>query len=334
MVQSFDQLIDRQNRILDGKAPLLQLPCQERGLGNIQAEAFELLYLGKNLPGRPSHHDFPMIHDNHTVCKNCLFHIVGDQDDRHILRPVQLPDRSDHLFAPARVEHCGSFIQHDALRMHGNHARDRDTLLLSPAQAVRRPSSHFPHAHCPERLFHPFPDVRRRNPLVLQPEAHILLHYGSNDLVVRILEHHARTLTDLPDISRIQGIIPIYIQRPAIRHKKGIQMPGKRGFPRSIVTQNRNELPLLHIYVNPVQRGAALSRIALTVIDRIVEGQVMSFYDPIRFLPCHIVSSGNPRSPCPMPGPHCSRESSSILHAARIWRNKKVPAAPFSRPGA
>ena len=70
-----------------------------------------------------------------------LVHVVGDEHNRHALLPVEPVDGGQHLPPPDGVQHGGGLVQHDALRLHGQHARDGDALLLSAGEQVRRVSA-------------------------------------------------------------------------------------------------------------------------------------------------------------------------------------------------
>ena len=61
-----------------------------------------------------------------------------NDDDADALFPVEPVNRIHDLAPSARIKHSGRFIQNDDIRLHRQHARDGDALLLSAGEHVRR----------------------------------------------------------------------------------------------------------------------------------------------------------------------------------------------------
>lgn len=58
-------------------------------------------------------------------------HIVCDQDDRHVLLPIQLLHRTNDLPSATRIEHRCRLVEYDAFGLHRYYTRDCHALLLS-----------------------------------------------------------------------------------------------------------------------------------------------------------------------------------------------------------
>ena len=195
---------------------------------------------------------------------------MSDQDHGHSLCLVQLTNRPDHFRSSARIQHGSGFIQHDALRLHRDHSRDRDSLFLSSGQAVGRRASHFPHADRPQGLLNPCPDILCGYPHVFRPESDVLLYHGGDDLIVGILEYHARALTDVPQTGFVPGIIPVHVESPLRWKEQSIQLPGKRRLAGAVVSQNGNKLSRFNLKIDPVQCSLGIVHFPI-LIEMLIE---------------------------------------------------------------
>jgi hypothetical protein len=101
---------------------------------------------------------------------------------------------------PRRVEHGGGLVQHEAVRVHGHDARDGHALLLPAGQLVRRAVAVFVDAGHLHRGVDPGADLGRGHAQIFEGERHVLLDDGGDDLVVRVLEHHAHLLADVVEM--------------------------------------------------------------------------------------------------------------------------------------
>ena len=50
-------------------------------------------------------------------------------------------------------------------------------------------------------------------PMFFRPEAHVLFHYRTDNLIVRVLEHHARALAHVPEAVFVAGIHAVHPER-------------------------------------------------------------------------------------------------------------------------
>ena len=99
-------------------------------------------------------------------------------------------DRED-LAPAAGIQHGRCFIEHQHLRLHRQHPRYGNALLLPAGKHMRCARGVLLHSHCGERRIHPFADLRARHAKVFRPERHVLFHDSRHELIVGILEHYA-----------------------------------------------------------------------------------------------------------------------------------------------
>ena len=126
------------------------------------------------------------------------------------------------------------------------------------------------HTHRPERIVHPLTDLRRRDADILRPEGHIFLHNGGNQLVVRVLEHHAHRLPDVKELVLIGGIHAVHITGTAAGQQHRIEMLCQGALARAVVSQHCHELPF------PDGDGEVLQhRDHLSVVRFIAEADVL-----------------------------------------------------------
>ena len=90
-----------------------------------------------------------------------------------------------------RVEHGRRLVQHDYLRLHGDNTGDGDALLLPAGEEMGGVLAQLIHADLRERRVHAAAYLLRRHAEVFRREGHVVLNDVRNDLVVRVLEHHA-----------------------------------------------------------------------------------------------------------------------------------------------
>ena len=83
-------------------------------------------------------------------------------------------------------------------------------LFLSAGKLVRGIFAILIHSHRLQAFLHPFPYFLCGNPHVFRPEANILFHHLSDDLIIGILEHHSRRLADVPYIAFLRSDFSIH----------------------------------------------------------------------------------------------------------------------------
>ena len=97
-----------------------------------------------------------------------------------------------------RVEACGGFVQHQHLRLHGDHAGDCNPFLLAAAQVVGDPVCKVLDPDDLQRLVDPVVDRLVVKAEIGGPERDILLNGRGEDLVVRRSGRQGRRTCALP----------------------------------------------------------------------------------------------------------------------------------------
>ena len=103
-------------------------------------------------------------------------------------------------------------------------------------------------------VVHPAAHLLGRNAQVLQREGHVFFHHRGNDLVVRVLEHHAHGLADVVELAVVAGVHAFHIDLAAFRQQDGVEVLSQRGFAAAVGTQHGHELAALHACRYAVQR--------------------------------------------------------------------------------
>ena len=111
------------------------------------------------------------------------------------------------------------------------------------------------HPHRTQGVVHPLPDLGGGDPQVLRCEGYILLHHVGDDLVVRVLEHHAHRAPDVQQAVLIHSVDAIHIHFAAAGQEDGVHVLGEGGFAAAVVAQNSHKSALLDGQVHPVQHN-------------------------------------------------------------------------------
>ena len=197
--------------------------------------------MGKDGLRRAVERELPVGHDKETVGVNALVHVVCDEHDRNARRGAKIGDRAQHIPPPGGIEHGGGLVQNKDFRLHREHARDSDALLLSAGEKVRGVMAEFIHTDALERLVHAAADLRRGNAQIFGSERHIILHDARDDLVIGVLKHHADRPAHVEEIFLIARVHALDGNRSLRRHKNGVQELRKRGFSRAVVAEHGDE---------------------------------------------------------------------------------------------
>ena len=110
-------------------------------------------------------------------------------------------------------------------------------------------------------VVHPAAHLLGRNAQVLQRESHVFFHHCGNDLVVRVLEHHAHGLADVVNFALVGGVHPLHQHSACLRQEDGVELFGQGGFAAAVGTQHGDELAPLDAGRDPVQRIDGLLRV-------------------------------------------------------------------------
>ena len=205
------------------------------------------------------------VHNKHLIRIDHFFHIMSDKNDRYVLLFSQTRNRLKHLLAPVRIKHGSRFIQNNTLRLHRDHSCDRHTLLLTAGKFIRRGRPIFRHPDKTQTFPYSFPYLICRYPYIFRSETNIFFYDSSDDLVVRILKYHSRTLSHVPQILRIFRILSVHPYSTACRDQYCIHMLCKSRLSRTVMTENRHKRTLRHININPVNGAVCSDHISFLI---------------------------------------------------------------------
>ena len=191
--------------------------------------------------------------------------MVRDQDHGDALFTVEPLDGIEHLAAALRVKHGSRLVEHDALRLHGQHACDGHTLLLSAGEQLRRIGPVFVHADGAERIVDAPADLLRRDAEVFGREGYILLDHVRDDLVVGVLKDHADVLPDGEQLFLVLRVHAVDVHAAAGGQQDGVEVLGQRGFAAAVVAEDGHEAPLPDRQVQPVKDDMCFSAVLRVV---------------------------------------------------------------------
>ena len=140
---------------------------------------------------------------------------------------------------------------------------------------MRRMAGVFRHAHSLQGIVHPLADLRRGHAQVLRGEGHVLLHNVGNDLVIRVLEHHADTPPYLQQQRRVRRVHPLHPHLAAGGQQHCVHVLGQGGFAGAVVAQDGHKAPFFNLQVHLPQSGGLLLS---SVLRRVGEGELFCFY--------------------------------------------------------
>ena len=101
-------------------------------------------------------------------------------------------------------------------------------------------------------VIHPAADFFRRHPKVFQGKGHILFHHGGNNLIVRVLKHHAHPLADVIQARLIRGGDALHRHGAAFRQQNGVEVLGQCAFSAAIGPQHRHKFAFFHGHAGSV----------------------------------------------------------------------------------
>ena len=157
---------------------------------------------------------------------------------------AQLADRIHDRLAAARVQHGGGFVQNQAVRPHRDDARDGDALLLPARELVRGFFTIVVDAGHLHRVVDAGAHFVRGHAEVFKREGDVLLDNGGDDLVVRVLEHHARLLAHIVQAAFVARVDIFDKDGAGFRQKDGVEMFGERAFAAAVGAEHSDELAL------------------------------------------------------------------------------------------
>src|SRR5215218_260289 len=250
--QRLERLVDRQPglRVAERLSEYRHLRGSERG--GVQ------LFLGEErLPRRGVQEHPSSLHDHDPVAiLGGEVHVVGYDHDR--LSLVVQPDGEVHdLLGPLEVLSGGGLVEHQNVRAHRHHRRNRHPLLLALAEEEGVLVHQVRDLQVLGGLFDAPADLLFGEAHVLGAEGELLLDLHLEDLGVRVLEDVADRQRHLGDRS------PARVQA---RHGDGtlgglqepVEVLDERGLPRPVLAEDSHEIAPADLEVHLMQSAGAV----------------------------------------------------------------------------
>ena len=176
---------------------------------------------------------------------------MRDHDDGHAAL-VELLAHAQHGFPPARVEHRGRLVEDEDVRLHRQHARDGDALLLA---ARERGGLAFLAALEPDggkRAGHQLAQLLAFHAEVLGAERDVVLDDARDDLVVGVLEHEPRAAADEVGDGGVGGVLARDAHVPFVGDEQRVGEFGDGRLARAVAAEDADELPAPYPEVHAV----------------------------------------------------------------------------------
>ena len=184
--------------------------------------------------------------DSNAIGLGGLFHKVRNHHDGHATIVQRVASLHEAL-ASTRIEHRRSLIQNEHARLHGEHAGKRHALLLAARKRMGLVTLKAHQAHTLQRLAYALRNLRRRHAKVFGTERNVIFDKRCHQLVIGILEYHARGRTNVVDQLGVGRIHAVDAYRAHIGLQQRIQMLGKRRLARPIATEDAEKLAILDV---------------------------------------------------------------------------------------
>ena len=146
-----------------------------------------------------------------------------------------------------RIEHRGSLVQYEHARFHGEHAGKRHALLLAARKRVGLMALKAHQAHALQRLAYALRNLYRWHAKVFGTKRNVIFDKRCHQLIIGILEYHARGRTNVIDQLGVGRIHAVDTYRARIGLQQCIQMLGIRRLTRPIATEDAEKLAVLDV---------------------------------------------------------------------------------------
>ena len=220
--------------------------AQTTRLRHIQVELRKLIRPRQNFLGRTEHGNVPRPKHRDTIGLGGFFHKVRNHHDGHTAS-VQRAASLHEALTPTRIEHRGSLVQNENARFHGKHAGKRHALLLATRKRMGLVALKAHQAHALQRLAYALRNLCRWHAKVFGTERNVIFDKRCHQLIIGILEYHARGRTNVIDQLEVGRIHTVDTHRARIGLQQCIQMLGKRRLARPITTEDAEKLAVLDV---------------------------------------------------------------------------------------
>ena len=191
-----------------------------------------------------------------------LIHRVADEHDGVAALLVIGADMGEQLLASARVKSRARLVEHQHLRLHGDHARDGDAALLP---AGEREGRLLQQALVQSReaggVMHAAVQLRAGQAHVGGAEGDVAVDGLLKELVLRILEHQPHAEAHAADLLRVgPDVLAVEQHAAARRLEQAVEVLDQRRFAAARVPDEAEKLAAVNVERQVFHRAAAEGR--------------------------------------------------------------------------
>jgi len=186
-------------------------------------------------------------HQRPVYQRHHLVKAVLHDDERVFPRGPDLGQQAQQVGRAGRVKLGGRLVQHQNVRLLGQHAGQRQPLLLPPGEPLDPFAAPVPQADQGERLVDLAVHLGTRHREVLQAERHFVLDAQHAELGFRVLEHDADPSrkvghTGTPRVQFIDAHRPVHGPLDGVRHG-AVETQRQRALAAAARPKHQHRLP-------------------------------------------------------------------------------------------
>ncbi len=185
-----------------------------------------------------------------------LMHEVGDENDSDALS-VQAFCLIHDSRAVGGVEHGGALVEDDALRLHGEHAGQRQALGFPGGEEEGMAFPQMDEVGGFERRLDPLAHLTRRQAEVGRPESNLFLDGGSDDLVLGALKDEADAGADGGMVGGDGGVQTGGYGHASGWEQQGVEQAREGAFAGAIGADQRDHLTAVNAETHLREGGGA-----------------------------------------------------------------------------
>ena len=193
---------------MNGHALRTKRRAQAARRRHIQVELRKFVRPCQDFLGRTEHGNAPRPKYRNTIGLGGLFHKVRNHHDGHAAIVQRVASLHEAL-ASTRIEHRRSLVQYEHARFHGEHTGKRHALLLATRKCMGLVALKAHQAHALQRLAYTLRNLCRWHAKVFGTKRNVIFDKRCHQLVIGILEYHARGRTNVVDqlgVGRIHAV--------------------------------------------------------------------------------------------------------------------------------
>ena len=226
--------------------------------GAAQPRERKRLFVAQEGVRRALPRDAPRVHHEHAVGAQ---HVLDEVRDLEHAAPrgAHAPHEVGHELASGRVQLRRHLVEHQVARLHGQHARKREPLLLPARELHHRTVGEPLQVARLERTTHATLDLCGLEPEVARPEGDLVAHARRDELRPRVLLDVAHLLEEGAP-RPLARHLAVHLDDPCRRLDRAVGKPRERRLAAAVAPEQHHVLARRHL-----KRGAAQHALAARV---------------------------------------------------------------------